>query len=299
MATHRTFSALLTATAAKYPKHLALKSPFQPGFTPLTYGDLSRKTVGLSTWLSAYGYERGDLLVSDLPNVSENLILQLACNRIGVTYGMVKDVESMAKIKKVKGSVPGTEDSFLWDVILPVPGVGGDFVSELLEGEQLDNFYNEDEEEGDENVPHGNYNNSNYTNEDLLLHAADAALKMDLSPEDSVCVGVTLCHPFGIGSGIGSAIFSGSSIVLPAVGGIRGCGVPSERAAATLTCLKEHSCTHLFMDTHTLKALPQNESKLPNFKGGAVKIGSGATFLKETQEYGGINLQCVGKESRK
>ena len=94
-----------------------------------------------------------------------------------------------------------------------------------------------------------------------------------------------------------SALLSGAGIALPAVGGIRGCGVPAERVQASLDMIKKLGCTLMFADTHTLKALPDVEPGSLTLKGGAVKIGSGADLLAETRDYAGITLQCVGKMS--
>ena len=90
---------------------------------------------------------------------------------------------------------------------------------------------------------------------------------------------ITLCHGFGLGSACSSALLRGAAIVLPAVGGIRGCGVPSQRAEATLDVLVSQNCSLLFADTHTLKALAACiGDAVPTalaLRGGVVKIGSG------------------------
>ena len=49
-----------------------------------------------------------------------------------------------------------------------------------------------------------------------------AAKELDMKAADRVLVSITLCHAFGIGSGVGSAFSSGAALVLPAVGGIKG-----------------------------------------------------------------------------
>lgn len=80
------------------------------------------------------------------------------------------------------------------------------------------------------------------------------------------------------------------------MGGIHGCGVPSERANATLSVLKSEECTILFADTHTLRALPQQrDGMLPYLRGGAVKVGSGSDFLDDQAYYSGTLLKTVGK----
>ena len=85
--------------------------------------------------------------------------------------------------------------------------------------------------------------------------------------------------------------------MLPAVGGIRGCGVPSQRAEATLQTIAGEQCSILFADTHTLKALPADvDADLNALRGGVVKIGSGTDFLDETREYAGVTLATLGKK---
>jgi len=77
----RTIAAAVDAAALRFPSRLALTSPFQSQ-QRFTYHELQTTTKGLAVWLSKkYGFEKHDLLVSDLPNVSENLLLQIACNR--------------------------------------------------------------------------------------------------------------------------------------------------------------------------------------------------------------------------
>ena len=87
--TKQTLAAVVDAVAARSPSRLALTSPFQG--QQMTYQQLSQTTNALAKWLSKYGFAQHDLLVSDLPNVSENLLLQLACNRLGVGYGTAKN----------------------------------------------------------------------------------------------------------------------------------------------------------------------------------------------------------------
>ena len=295
MASVKTIAAAIDAVAAKFPSRLALTSPFQSA-EKLTYQDLSRKTNALAGWLSTYGFEKNDVIVSDLPNISENLLLQIACNRLGVGYGTAKNLESMARdFPKVKGAVSATASGFLAEIGLPFPYLSGEFLQDLIDN-GLDDYMDEDFDEGGESTSHGFYNTpTGYTNQQALVHGTEAAHELKVTEEDTICVSITLCHPFGIGSAVCSAFLSGAAIALPAVGGIQGCGVPSERAAATLLVLESEKCTILFADTHTLKALPE-PSQLLLLRDGVVKIGSGATFLQEKREYGGVALRTIGKE---
>lgn len=254
----------------------------------------------MAKWLSRYGYQENDLIVSDLPNISENLLLQLACNRLGVGYGTAKNLEGMTQFPKVKGAVSATSQGFLAETNLPLPYLGGDFLMELIESGldgETDDFDDSVFAEEKASRPHGFYNSTKpYTNQQALDHGKDSINKLQITEQDVVCVSITLCHAFGIGSSVCAALQSGAAIALPAVGGIQGCGVPSERAAATLSCLESEECTLLMADTHTLKALPEPSSTL-KLRGGVCKIGSGATFLEETREYAGVTLNTIGKAS--
>lgn len=232
--------------------------------------------------------------MSDLPNISENLILQIACNRIGVHYGTTKNLEGMAKFPKVKGAVCASSSGFLAETNLPIPYLSGEYLVDLIEN-GLEEYDQEDFDELDENAAHGFYNSTSpYSNRQALEQGRESAEELCMIEDDVVCISITLCHPFGIGSAVCSALSQGASIVLPAVGGIQGCGVPSERAKATFDVLQSEKCSLLFADTHTLKALPDEPMKL-YLRGGVCKIGSGSTFLEEKRKYGGVSFKTIGK----
>lgn len=96
--TAKSISGLVQAVASRAPSSVALRSPFQS--QTFTYEELSVTSNALAGFLSMYGYGR-----SDLPNVSENLVLQLACNRIGVAYATAKNLEGMANFPRITGAV--------------------------------------------------------------------------------------------------------------------------------------------------------------------------------------------------
>ena len=73
-----------------------------------------------------------------------------------------------------------------------------------------------------------------------------------------------------------------------------GCGVPSERAAATMLALEADACTVLYADTHTLKALPA-DAALPALRGGVCKVASGSDFLARSSPFAGRDLWTLGK----
>lgn len=303
----KTIAAALDAAALKGPSHLAVISPFQKignnDASPahFTYDDLRHKTNALAGFLQAYGYERNDIMVSDLPNIAENLILQIACNRLGVTYATAKNLEGMAKLPTVRGSVCATGEGYLAETNLSLPYLSGDFLQDMIHGDGLSEFGTEDYEQEDHTeplVPHAHYNStSDFTNEQALQLGADASWELAMVEQDVVCISITLCHSFGMGTAVCSALLSGATMVLPSVGGIQGCGVPSERAKATFEALEQEKCTVLFADTHTLKALAEfDHPERLNLRGGVCKTGSGSDFLSDTVNYGGVSLKTMGKK---
>jgi hypothetical protein len=302
----KSLAAALDAVAAKYPQRLAVTTCSASGnnssssrCSRLTYQELSHTTQVVATRLADYGYQPQDVLVSDFPNVGENLVLQLACNRLGVAYATAKNAASLANnLPVIKGAVAIDSSGFLQDANLPL---------DLLTGAAFQEFVDDAEivskgqdglpllAVGDLDTPHAFYNSGTpYTNRQALAHGRDAAQQLSMIGDDVVCISITLGHAFGMGSAVTAALLSGATIVLPAVGGLFGCGVPSERAAATQHALEHDGCTLLFADTHTLQALSSPTQPLA-LRNGVVKIGSGATFLAETREYGGVTLRTVGK----
>jgi len=298
----KTIAGLVDAVALRSPSRVALKSPFQS--QKFTYGEIRRTTNALAGWLQLYGFEKNDLIVSDLPNVSENLILQLACNRIGVGYATAKNIEGMTKFPKVKGSaISDLGTGFLADTTLPLPPLTADFLVDLIHNGGLDDFQDEkpetqetEELQEGKSIAHGFYNSTSpFTNQQAIEQGENAAFELAMCESDVICISITLCHAFGMGSAVCSSFSQGATIVLPAVGGIQGCGVPSERASATLEVLKSEQCTLMFADSHTLKALPEPDHLVDLvLRGGVCKTGSGSTFLEETRKYAGITLRTIG-----
>lgn len=195
---------------------------------------------------------------------------------------------SLANMPVIKGAVAIDSHGFLQDANLPL---------NLLTGAAFQEFVDDAEvvlkgqdglpllAVGELDTPHAFYNSSTpYTNRQALAHGRDAAQQLSMTGDDVVCVAITLGHAFGMGSAVTAALLSGATIHLPAVGGLFGCGVPSERAVATQHALEHDGCTLLFADTHTLKALSSPTQPLA-LRNGVVKIGSGATFLAEARDY--------------
>ena len=79
-----------------------------------TYGELSAISSGLGNHLqSSVSAGKETVIVSDLPNISENLILQLACSHLKASFATVKDAEGLKALREaynVVGCVPGMKD---------------------------------------------------------------------------------------------------------------------------------------------------------------------------------------------
>jgi hypothetical protein len=197
------------------------------------------------------------------------------------------------------------QDSWLSNQSLAAPPIlaGGDEMNSMLNRVHEDDssLDTDDDEQASERAV-GYFNSSKpLTHGSALLLGQDMKRHFNMTQDDRVCVSIMLYHAFGIGSACSSALLSGAAIVLPAVGGLRGCGVPSQRAQVTLNTLVSEKCTLLFTDTHTLKALHDdseslNTAELTTLRGGICKTGSGSDILEETVDLASVALSTLGKK---
>ena len=282
--------AVLSNVRSNRASALALLSPTQG--IHWTYEELQTKARGLSHGLSRdRGIQQGDVVATDLPNVAEGILLHLACARLGAAVATAKTPDGLEEIPNVKLAVVA-RDNWLSQESYPILMAGGTEMEQMI-----DNTTEEDHLDKDLFVeqPLGYF-----SSQEPYLHSAalqqGLAMKdyLNMSPDDRSCVSITLYHPFGIGSACASTILAGGTIVLPAVGGLQGCGIPRQRAEASLQTLVKQKCTLLFCDTHTLKALPDADLTA-HLRGGICKTGSGADILDKTVELGGVKLATVGK----
>jgi hypothetical protein len=140
------------------------------------------------------------------------------------------------------------------------------------------------------------YNGASLTHAQAIHLGQEAAGALNSSPTDRTCVSITLCHAFGMGSGVGSALVSEGAVVLPAVNGIRGCGDPKQRAVETGAVLAETQSTLLFADTHVIKHMPAAAGAV-QLRGGVVKVSSGTEIWEGGDiEYAGVPLHSIGKK---
>ena len=318
----RPISTLLDAVAAGAPEAPALIAPQQD--VAWSYSELRARARSLAFGLRShgFGFERGQVLVSDLPNVAENLLLQLAVARLGGATATAKDANAVAALVDAGVDVRGVvvadgANSAILDAgdALPLRPIIGDWglhaLIEMSGGDGSD----EDDAAGegvgaDDALGYFGSTTPLRHGEAAALGAA-ARARLALTADDRACVAITLCHAFGIGSAVAAALGAGAAVVLPAVGGIRGCGVPSQRAQVTREVVAAERCTLLFADSHTLGALPpgDDDASAPplSLRGGVVKIGSGSDFLDDVKEtsiggsmralkYGGVPLIAMGKK---
>ncbi len=316
----RSLSEVIDVVAARLPTRLALLSPNQAdsAVSKLTYAEIQEAGTRVASGLMSVGVTPGSVVLSDLPNVAENLVLQIACDRLGAAMGTAKNAKAIETMKEkidirscVSTSNPLNNSEHIFGDIMSSIGSPPVIVGSKESGGNVTRFENllecdvsnfeknsnRNDEAGE--VPFAYFNSLNplYSNQIVELGAA-AAEKLSLDVEDRVCVSITLCHAFGIGSACTSAFVSGSTVVLPAVGGIHGCGVPSIRAEATLDVLREQECTILFADKHIINAFPEDDSvELKHLRSGVVKTGSGSDFLDERMSYAGVHFETMGKLS--
>eukprot|EP00933_Yihiella_yeosuensis_P061988 TRINITY_DN64887_c0_g1_i1.p1 TRINITY_DN64887_c0_g1~~TRINITY_DN64887_c0_g1_i1.p1 ORF type:complete len:348 (-),score=76.35 TRINITY_DN64887_c0_g1_i1:47-1090(-) len=314
-------ASLVAKQASQGGASLAVAAPLQD--VSWSFRELEEKAAKVANALSARGYKQGHALVTDLPNSAENLLLQVACSRLGVAVATAKDEKVVAELQEkanLMGAVAQSSnlvsDSPLLRSKLSLEPV---LVEELdgslraLLGGEAANAPTVAPIESDIGTPLGFWGSSKaLTNAEALdVMGAAAKDRLAITPEDRVLVSITLCHAFGIGSAVGGAWLGGAGVVLPGASGIRGCGSPSQRAEATLSALVSQRCSILFADVHTLKALPspQASDDLSALRGGACKVGSGADFLEDVREaklgpdgemkpleYAGVKILAVGKK---
>jgi acyl-coenzyme A synthetase/AMP-(fatty) acid ligase len=320
-------AAAIDRLAMAGPTKMALISPLQKKFRSLDYAELSARSLGLAGNLSReYGYTRGDIIVSDLPNTSENLILQLACSRLGVAYSTVKDATGMAALRekhdRIRGVVTTSTSSVLYTAQLFHPPI---LASDEASDDMLHQYMEEsstftaatDGKKVEEDTPWAYFNSTSpLRHSEIMKLGADSSRHLKMTASERVCVSITLCHAFGVGSACAGTLSSGAAVVLPAVGGISGCGVPSQRAAAAFDVLASEQCSLLFADTHIFKALPPvpapardgrgtdssssdgnavDPPALPSLRGGVVKVGSGSDFMPEKVRYGNVEFSTMSK----
>lgn len=314
MAAARSLFDLVRLAAARTPNAVALVSPNQlPGTMgkSLTYGQLVALSTGLAKHLypAARGLQgRGTLVASDLPNTTENLLLQLALSSQQAAYATTKDAQALAALRathNIVGCVPVTKDSWMYSdskgdaAAIPCPILGCDFETHSAEWLKTQQGNVDDCGNEVDHGPHAYFNSATaLQSHDVVQLGEAAANKLEMVASDKVCVSITLCHSFGIASGVAAVFSRGATLVLPAVGGIRGCGNPSERAESTLQVMAATGATLLLADTHIVKSFPSDlssQSKTSTLRGGIVKTGSGSDFLDEMVSVGGVDLFTMGK----
>jgi hypothetical protein len=263
-------------------------------------------------------------LISDVPNTAENLLLQVAIAHIGATIVTPpKDAAALQKLcqtRDVRGvvCVDGTAPPLSEGLADPLPTVTLETSDGLRPPAGTVSF--------SELLIHcpprgappsataatalGVYGVAELSHGAAMALGRDAAARLVRTGQDRVCCSVTLMHAFGIGSAVTSALSVGAAVVLPAVGGIRGCGDPGQRAEVTREVLAATGATVLFGDTHTLRALVAMGTPPTglNLRTGVIKIASGSTFLEGVSEapapkggealaleYAGVRMHAMGK----
>ena len=299
-----TISSLAAAVSIAPREALALIAPQQD--VAWTYEELDTKARCLASGLEDIGYRSGDVAVSNVPNVAENLLLQLALSHIGASITTPpKDAAAAEKLAgaghKIRGIIclDGAQPP---DVRIDASKAVPMCYLSVGDGLRPSNGSVDFHELLTHCPPRGAppaanagsvlgiYGGAALTHGAALDLGLDAARELGLTAADRVCCSVTLMHAMGIGTSCSSALVSGAAIVLPAVGGIKGCGDPSQRASVTLEVLGSTKTTALFGDSHTLKALRSLDSRLLPPAGelalrtGVFKIGSGSSFLAEVTE---------------
>ena len=242
-----------------------------------SYGELDLKIRKLAGGLREIGVKTGTVVVSDIPNVAENLLLQLALSHLGASVATIKDASALAQLQSkytVVGAVPKDADSWLTSTkfLLPPVLLSGNpsspsslpralaFTSIADAPPDIRDTTAESQSQGGilgiyggvelthatsialgkpSQLPHSilpsphTLSIPTYPTPNHPCTGEDASKHLGLTADDRCCVSITLFHAFGMGTAVGGALLSGAAVVLPAVGGIRGCGNPVQRADLT------------------------------------------------------------------
>ena len=112
---------LLSAIRRAAPAALALEAPRQQ--VRWSYGELHQRVRQLAGGLRELGVGKGDVVASDLPNVCENLLLQLAVAHLGAAFASAKDEKSLlAAVGEVRCAVvQSPEASWMWGLAKKTP----------------------------------------------------------------------------------------------------------------------------------------------------------------------------------
>lgn len=201
-----------------------------------------------------------------LPNVAENVLVQLAASINNIRVVTVKDADGMAKLEALqcKGLITSLENhlgsgkaapssAIIPPIVTGTENVTGDFLrfAELLTMGDVPAAPPQDSVVDATDQQMYFYNSAKGVSQTELIDAGDAAaVELALTPADRVCLPITLNHSFGFGSGGLAAFRSGAALVLPSA-------APS--AKETLAAIKgadnTPGCSVLYADTHTLNAL--------------------------------------------
>lgn len=284
-----------------------------------SYAELDHSARCLASGLHELGYREGSVMLSNVPNVTQSIILQIALSHLGATLATPLGAEqraALASTHHVAGALvcEPAQAELEWASDLPLRTISlapPSETSPLIHFDEIcDRPPRVEDPAANEATLLGVFGSAKLSNSMALQLGAAAASRLRTEASDRTCVSISLVHAFGIGSAVCNAFVSNAAVVLPAVGGIKGCGDPKQRADVTLSVLESTGSTQLFADTHTLRAMPSMDSgALPKLRAGVVKIGSGSDFLEGVREvptpggqplpleYAGVRMIAMGKKS--
>jgi acyl-CoA synthetase (AMP-forming)/AMP-acid ligase II len=274
-----------------------------------TYEDLAGKVRGLSRGLQDRGIGEEDVVVTDMPSVAETLLLYLACSRIGAALSMARSPNALKALPEARLAVSTSITSLISQQrypALPLFVDSNEMKTMLAMDHEDDSPLDDDTNELAALHVIGYFGDSaKITNEEALDQGNRARRYLKMTESDVSFVPVSLFSEFGIGTACTSTILSGASIVLPAVGGLIGCGDPMMRARETVKIMFEEKCTLLFADGSTMKIMNDKcvmlklaEAEGGNIKNGLYKSGRGSDVLSRRVSVGNCVIQSYGSAGR-
>lgn len=237
-----------------------------------TYKEFWDNVQRVAGGLKKMGYHSGQVIASDMGNSVANLVLHMAVAHNGMQVLTVKNKEELDALTEqvfVDGAVMSSGASFLSKASFPNSSL------EASAFAQLAGPVSEGATDRMANLAY--YSSPNpVTNREVYLYGVGTAGTLEIKPDDQVCIGVSLNHPFGMGSVI-SAIVRNATVHLP-----------------DLSKPELGDSTILMTDTHKLAALRDAAKGGSKLRGGIVKVGSGYDLLNEKEKVGDAELWTLG-----
>merc|ERR1712032_186263 len=218
------------------------------------------------------GFERGDVIATDLPPSVGNVLLQFAVSHNGMQMMSTKDageLERLAQVVPVRGAVMGNRSSFLSKTSLSLKSPIAEIKGKASEGEtnrKLDLAY---------------YGTTKaVTNRETYLAGVGTAGLLEITPDDTICIATSTNKLLGMGSVV-SGIVRNATVCIP-----------------DMANLDLGDSTLVVTDEDNLEKVRKAAKPGSGLRGGLVHVNDGDDVLLATEDIAGIKFRIVGSGSQ-